>query len=109
MSWARTSRRSTLHRDPYEGVGASLMMEIYGRQVDQFLGDQFRRQSELPPVIMEWLTLHEELEVDHVDEIFDLAKLVPEGPKTASALRGVEALASAGWAFFDALYRVVWS
>jgi len=94
--------------DPWIAVGATLMMEVFGQQVDSFLGDQFRRQTELPPPVMEWLTLHEELEHDHVDEVFDLAELVPEGGATQRVLDGVQALATAGWRFFDDMYARAW-
>jgi len=94
--------------DPWIGVGATLMMEVFGQQVDSFLGDQFRRQSELPPPVMEWQTLHEELEHDHVDEVFDLAERVPDGVATRQVLDGVQALATAGWRFFDDMYARAW-
>lgn len=96
------------HRDPYEGVGATLLMEVGGRQVDQFLGDQFRRGSDLPRAVMEWLDLHETLEEDHVDEIFELAARVPRGLKAEATHRGVGRLAEAVWAFFDDLQRLAW-
>ncbi len=97
-------------REPngWVGVGATLVMEVFGQQVDAFLGEQFRRQSELPASVLEWLTQHEELEHDHVEEVFTLARRIPEGDARARAREGVEALATAGWAFFDDLYRVVW-
>ncbi len=105
-SLGRTLETVYLERSPYEGLGASLIMEVYGRQVDAFMGDQFRRQSSLPPAVLEWLTLHETLEVDHVHESFDLAKAIPDGPKAGLAARGARALARAGYAFFDALDEV---
>lgn len=94
--------------DGWVGVGATLVMEVFGQQVDAFLGEQFRRQSALPASVLEWLTLHEELEHDHVDEVFALARRIPEGAPRDRAREGVEALATAGWAFFDDMYRAVW-
>lgn len=103
---AQTLERVFTQCDAYEGVGASLIMEVYGRQIDQFIGGQFRRQDDLPAPIMEWLTLHETLEVDHVNESFDLAGRIPGGWKQASAARGAKAIGDAGWAFLDAMYPV---
>ncbi|MFK7990087.1 MAG: tryptophan dimethylallyltransferase family protein [Sandaracinaceae bacterium] len=94
--------------DAWVAVGATLLMEVFGEQVDSFLGEQFRRQSELPESVMLWLNLHEELEQDHVGEVFELADRIPAGPPTEAALRGVQALATAGWRFFDDLYEVAW-
>lgn len=92
-------------RHPYEGLGAALIMEVYGKQVDAFLGAQFRRQAALPDVVMEWLTLHEALEVEHVDESFEIAKLIPPGIKAEAAATGARELGLAGIRFFDGLYE----
>jgi hypothetical protein len=92
--------------DPYEGVGASLIMEVYGRQLDQFVGKLFRTGRDLPAPVMEWLTLHETLEVDHVKESEDIAGRIPRGWKYNSAARGAKAVGDAGWALLDAMYAV---
>jgi DMATS type aromatic prenyltransferase len=96
--------------DPYEGLGAALIMEVFGRQVDSFLGDQFRRAAALPGALpataLEWLNLHETLEVAHVDESVELARAIPPGPKASASAQGASGLGSAGWAFFDALDRL---
>jgi pyrroloquinoline quinone (PQQ) biosynthesis protein C len=94
--------------DPYEGLGASLIMEVFGKQVDSFIGDEFRRGAattgmSIPPAALEWLTLHETLEVEHVDESIALARAVPEGATAAAAARGAAALGRAAWVFFDSL------
>ncbi|NUO49607.1 MAG: hypothetical protein HOV80_12190 [Polyangiaceae bacterium] len=95
-----------LHRSPYEGLGATLIMEVLGKQGDLVLGTQLRRAKEpLSPEVMEWLVLHEELEFDHVDESLDLARRVPPGNKARLAVRGAEELGRAGWAFLDDMYR----
>ncbi len=96
-----------VRRDPYEGLGATLVMEVYGQQVDAFMGSQFRRADALPKSIMEWLDLHEVLEIDHVNESNDLAALVPAGAKSRAAARGAREVALAGYHFFDALAKVV--
>ncbi len=96
-----------LHRDPYEGLGAALIMEVYGQQIDAFMGGQFRRAAALPASVMEWLDLHEVLEVAHVNESVELASIVPPGRKAAAAARGARELGVAGYRFFDALAQVV--
>jgi DMATS type aromatic prenyltransferase len=89
----------------YEGVGASLVVEVYGKQVDTVIADQFRRQTQIPPSALEWLHLHENLEVEHADESMDIARLIPSGAGSEAAWRGAKAVATASRAFFDALYR----
>lgn len=91
--------------DPWEGVGATMVIEIFGKQVDQFLGDEFRRQMEVDPKSLEWLTMHEELEVGHSAESMDLAHLAPASA-LPSVWRGAARVARAGTEFFDAMYRV---
>ncbi len=99
-----------LRRSAYEGVGATLVMEAYGKQADLALGREFRRKREaLPATVLEWLTLHEALELDHVDESLDIADLIPKGPKAILAARGAAELADGAWTFLDALYRLAFS
>ncbi len=99
-----------LHRSPYEGLGATLIMEVLGKQGDLVLGTQLRRAKEpLSAEVMEWLVLHEELEFDHVDESLELARRVPPGNKARLAVRGAEELRRAGWAFLDDMYRACFS
>ncbi|NUP06103.1 MAG: hypothetical protein HOW73_08595 [Polyangiaceae bacterium] len=94
-------------RSPYEGLGATLIMECYGKQGDLAMGALFRSAKEpLPERVLEWLSLHEALEVDHVDESFELARMVPAGSKAKLAARGAAELGAAGWAFLDGVYRV---
>ena len=96
-------------RSPYEGLGATLMMEVCGKQFDLFLGEQLRRCDEkLPESIVEWLTLHEELEVAHVDESIELAAMASPGRKAELTARGAEEVRDAGWAFLDAMYRLTY-
>src|SRR5262249_17988265 len=63
--------------DVFEAVGAVLAGEIFGKQVDQLLGDEFRRQTLIDPESLAWLSLHETLEVAHADASQALAALVP--------------------------------
>ncbi|HEX8819757.1 MAG TPA: tryptophan dimethylallyltransferase family protein [Archangium sp.] len=97
--------RCYVNAEPYEGVGASLVAEVHGKQVDTFIAEQFRRQSQIPPSALEWLHLHENLEVEHVDESLDIARLIPPGAASEAAWRGAKSLSTAARAFFDTLYR----
>lgn len=93
--------------DAYVGVGAAMVLEIYGKQVDLCVGKELRRQKRLDPDSLTWLTLHEELEIDHAGESLDIAKLLPpSGPKVAAAWRGAEAVCAASWAFLDGMYQL---
>lgn len=94
-----------LRRSPYEGFGATLIMECVGKQFDIFLAESLRRGGfALPPTVLEWLTLHEALEVDHVDESIELASMVPSGWKRSLAARGAQELADAIQQCLDGLY-----
>ncbi len=106
-AFGRVQEDLYLHRSPYEGLGATLVMEVLGKQGDVAIGEQLRRRTEpLPEPVLEWLTLHEALEVAHVDESFELAKRVPRGTKARLAARGAGELAAAAWAFLDDMYRL---
>lgn len=105
--FGRVQEELYLHRSPYEGLGATLVMEVLGKQGDVAIGAQLRRRTEpLPAPVLEWLTLHEALEVAHVDESFELARRVPRGSKARLAARGAGELAAAAWAFLDDMYRL---
>ncbi|MFO0757891.1 MAG: iron-containing redox enzyme family protein [Byssovorax sp.] len=94
--------------DPYVGVGAAMVIEIYGKQVDLCVGKELRRQKELDPGSLTWLVLHEELEVEHAGESLDIARLLPvSGPEVEAAWRGAEAVCAASWAFLDGMYKVI--
>jgi DMATS type aromatic prenyltransferase len=99
--------------DPYEAIGALMMIEIYGKQTDIRLGREFRRQNELPDDALTWLRLHETLEVDHADDSLRLANMLPmpgadveADRRLAAVWRGAEGVVHAGMAYFDALYAV---
>ena len=93
--------------DPYEGVGALMAGEIFARKMDFCLGDQLRRQTLLSAEEMIWLTIHEQLEIDHADDSGSLAELVPrQGPALAATWRGAEAQWSCLWGFLDDLQKV---
>jgi len=91
---------------PYAGVGAAIVIELLGKQVDQFVADQFRRQEAVGMASLEWLTLHETLEVDHANESLDLASYVEREEDRVAAWRGGRAVHRAGWRFLDDMYRL---
>lgn len=93
--------------DAYIGVGAAIVIEIYGKQVDLRTGQQLRRQKQVDADSLSWLTLHEELELEHASESLDLARLVPPGgAKNDSVWHGAERIAQVSWRFFDAVYSL---
>jgi DMATS type aromatic prenyltransferase len=95
--------------DGHVGVGAAMVIEVFGKQVDRFVADQFRRQRAVAPETLTWLHLHESLELEHAEESIDLARLVPATDAAQAAVaRGARAVFDAGWAFFDNLYRACW-
>jgi hypothetical protein len=65
-------------RDPYEGVGALMVSEIFAKKMDKCVGDEIRRQSQLSDDELTWLVIHEVLEVDHAD---DSRELAANGPR----------------------------
>jgi pyrroloquinoline quinone (PQQ) biosynthesis protein C len=89
--------------DVFVSLGAVMAGEVFGKQMDQFIGDQFRRQSEIDSKALEWLVLHEELEVAHADESADVARLIPS-TSLAACWQGACRLSAAGWSFLDELY-----
>jgi hypothetical protein len=106
LEFGRELERLYVTADPFEGLGASLIVEVHGKHVDAFIADEFRRQRAVSPDALEWLHLHERLEVDHADESMDLARLLPSGgPRLEAAWRGVRAVAHGSWQFFDGMYR----
>jgi DMATS type aromatic prenyltransferase len=102
----RELERLYFEAEPHEAVGATLLVEVYGKHVDQFLGDEFRRQSSIDRRSLEWLTLHEVLEEDHAGESLALTSLLPEGAPSAAAVRGAEAVVAASRAYLDAMYEL---
>lgn len=98
-----------LERPVLEAVGGTLVMEVFGKQVDQRLGELLRRQTEIDTGSLTWLVLHETLEEEHVDESVALAKMVPDDPESRAAVsRGAEDLAILGNAYLDEIYEVLY-
>jgi pyrroloquinoline quinone (PQQ) biosynthesis protein C len=95
-----------LARSPLEAVGGTLIMEVFGKQVDQAIGTLLRRQTELDVGKLTWLVLHEELEEDHADESVVLARMTPAVAES-EVCRGAEDLATLGFAYLDDIYGVI--
>lgn len=88
--------------DPFEGVGALMVSEVFAKKMDSCVGNELRRQNVLSRETLHWLDLHENLEVAHAEDSYELAVLVPEqGPKLAAAWRGARAEWDALWGFLD--------
>jgi pyrroloquinoline quinone (PQQ) biosynthesis protein C len=91
--------------DPYEGVGALMVSEIFAKKMDHCVGDELRRQNALSRETMYWLDLHEHLEVEHAEDSYELAELVPgAGPQLTAAWRGARAEWDALWGFLDEVH-----
>ena len=88
--------------EPYEGVGALMVSEIFAKKMDRCLGAEIRRQNALSRETLRWLDLHEQLEVDHAADSYEIAVLVPDhGPQLAAVWRGARAQWEALWGFLD--------
>jgi DMATS type aromatic prenyltransferase len=99
---------SYVERPELEAIGGALVAEVYGKQVDQCLGDLFRRQRDVDPASLTWLALHETLEDEHANESLALAAMLPRDPAAQAAVcRGAEELATLGFRYFDELYEVL--
>lgn len=62
---------------PFSAIGALIVAELFAKEMDRCLGDEIRRQDQIPEEALTWLTLHEVLEVDHAEDSNELAALVP--------------------------------
>jgi DMATS type aromatic prenyltransferase len=92
--------------NPYVGVGAAMVMEIHGKQFDLCLGNEFRKTT-VDRDEISWLTLHEELEIDHADESLVLANFVGDSAaRVSDASKGARKTYLASWSFLDALYEL---
>ncbi len=89
-------------------LGAIVSGEIFGKQFDQFLGDEIRRQNDVDPKLFVWVTLHEQLEVMHAGEGADIARLVPPQHLDSMA-RGAYGLSLGAWGFLTDVYEICYS
>jgi DMATS type aromatic prenyltransferase len=99
-------------RPAFEGVGATLLMEVFGKQADQRVGGLLRRQTTIDPTSLTWLVLHETLEEAHAGESMELARLAGNedgGVAREAMARGAEELATLAWNYLDDLYELVFA
>jgi pyrroloquinoline quinone (PQQ) biosynthesis protein C len=93
--------------DPYEGVGALIVGEIFAKKMDRCLGDEIRRQDAIPSDALKWLILHETLEVDHAEDSGALAELIPkQGPSLAATWCGAIAEWEVLWNFLTDVHKL---
>lgn len=90
---------------PYIGVGAAVLMEIFGKQFDLWLGRELRKTN-VERSAISWVILHEELELDHADESIIIARFVAEAQAEVEAIKGVNLACLASWKFLDGLYQL---
>jgi hypothetical protein len=89
----------------YPGIGLSMIGEIFAEQFDHLVGEQIRRQHDIP--LPAWLTAHEQLEAGHVDDSTVIARLLPNsGADLEAAIRGADSGAKAFFAFLDELHEL---
>jgi DMATS type aromatic prenyltransferase len=93
--------------NPSVGVGAAIVMEIRGKQIDQFMEKEFVTRTTIDRSSLEWLHLHAEIEIEHANESLDLARLIvnSDGDDWA-AMKGAKMTADAMWNFCNGMYRV---
>jgi DMATS type aromatic prenyltransferase len=93
--------------NPYIGVGAAIIMEICGKQIDQLMANEFAERTTVERSSLKWLHLHDELEIDHANEVLDLARLITNSDRgKEAAQKGLEVTGKAVWSFFNGMYRV---
>jgi pyrroloquinoline quinone (PQQ) biosynthesis protein C len=93
--------------DPYEGIGALMIGEIFAKKMDHCLGEEIRRQNLVDAQSLRWLVLHETLEIDHADDSLELAGLVPKRDAVLSAVwRGARAQWEVLWEYLDGVYAM---
>jgi DMATS type aromatic prenyltransferase len=95
-----------LDSNPYIGVGATMVTEIYAKHFDLWLGAELRKTT-LDFSAIKWVTVHEELEVDHANESLVLARFVAESEENVVVARqGIDKACMASWSFLNDMYRL---
>jgi DMATS type aromatic prenyltransferase len=93
--------------NPYIGVGAAIVMEICGKQIDEVMGREFLTRTNIDRSSLSWLHLHEELEIGHADEAQELARSIERMNGDVDATKqGAEQTALALSKFFEGMYRI---
>jgi DMATS type aromatic prenyltransferase len=95
-----------LDSNPYVGVGATIVTEIHAKHFDLWLGAELRKTN-VDLSAIKWVTVHEELEVDHANESLVLARYVAESEENVVVARqGIEKACMASWSFLNDMYRL---
>lgn len=95
-------------RHPFTAIGALIVAEVFAKEMDLCLGQVVRRQQQLPDDALEWIRVHEVLEVDHAEDSGELAALVPANADVLRATwNGAQAQWAALWQFLDDVEAVV--
>jgi DMATS type aromatic prenyltransferase len=95
-----------VNSQPDIGVGAAIVMEIYGKQFDLWLGHELRK-TEIDISSMLWVTLHEELEINHANESLVIASFVADSKQGVNTTKeGIGKACMASWHFLNGLYRL---
>jgi DMATS type aromatic prenyltransferase len=99
----------TIYSDlnPYRGLGTAIVLEVMAKQFDLCLGKEFRK-TEVDLSAIQWLIIHEELELDHADESLTIAGFVAEEHLAVTIASAKEAR-FVSWRFFDRLYRLCYT
>jgi DMATS type aromatic prenyltransferase len=93
--------------NPYVCVGSAIVMEILGKQLDQFMEQEFLTRTTVDSHSLTWLNLHAEIEIEHANESIELARLIADSDGDEEATRqGAEITADGTWKFCDGMYRV---
>ncbi len=92
--------------NPYGGVGAAILMEIQGEQFDVCLANECRKTN-IDLSAIAWLILHEEVEVNHANELVVVARIADDSPEgRLGAIEGARQARVASWRLLDELYRL---
>jgi DMATS type aromatic prenyltransferase len=103
---ARRLAQHYLSADPHECLATLMAGEVAAHQVIQFVNGMLKRiPRPMEASTLEWLRLHDEVEGDHAEESFLLARQLPaEAPVITAVSRGAVGLHQALWTLFDELY-----
>jgi DMATS type aromatic prenyltransferase len=109
QEFSETLEKIYTDSNPYMGLGAAIALEIYGEQFNPWLSRELQKTN-IYPSDMIWVTLHEELEVDHAEESLVIVHFVSESEENAeAAIQGMEKASMASWKFLDGLYQLCYA
>jgi DMATS type aromatic prenyltransferase len=98
-----------LDPNPYVGMGGSIVMEIYGKQFDLWLGQELRN-ADVDLSKLTWLTLHEKMEIEHANESLILARFIDDSSYGVVATReGMNRACVTSWNFLNGLYKICYA